>query len=133
MKSYSLSFYIIAWLILFVLSVTTVIEVFVSQHPLRFIFIILFIIGLIVGYFRYLMQKKRESIKNKNKYQRFGILIFFILLYIGMKAGIRIFVGREVSSQDYGIVLAFFILGLFMSYFAFYSYYLWNVRKKGEN
>jgi len=133
MKSFSLNYYIITWLILLVISVSTIIKLFVDDHPLRFIFVLLFIIGLFVGYFRYLMRKKRDSIKQKSKYQGFGLLLLFILIYMGIKTGIREFVSSKVSSQDYGIVFAFFILGLFISYYALYSFYLWNLRKNGMN
>ena len=133
MKTYSFYFYTLVWLLLFALSVTTIRKVFVDEHPLRFIFILLFIVGLIVGCFRYLMRKKREAIKQRSKYLRIGILLSFILIYVGIKTGVREFISSEVSSQDYGIVLAFFILGLFMSYYALYAYYLWNLRKNSEN
>ncbi|WP_346235083.1 hypothetical protein MKY04_20875 [Lysinibacillus telephonicus] len=129
MKSYSLNYYIIICSVLFIISISTLIKVFVDNHPLKFIFVLLFIVGLFVGYFRYLMRKKRDAVKQRSKYQRFGILLLFILIYMGIKTGVREFVSSEVSSQDYGIVLAFFILGLFISYYALYSFYLWNLRK----
>ncbi|MFP3919876.1 hypothetical protein U5N28_18895 [Lysinibacillus telephonicus] len=129
MKSYSLNYYIIICSVLFIISISTIIKVFVDNHPLKFIFVLLFIVGLFVGYFRYLMRKKRDAVKQRSKYQRFGILLLFILIYMGIKTGVREFVSSEVSSQDYGIVLAFFILGLFISYYALYSFYLWNLRK----
>lgn len=129
MKSFSLNYYITIWFVLFIISISTIIKVFVDNHPLRFIFVLLFIVGLFVGYFRYLMRKKRDAIKQRSKYQRIGILLLFILIYMGIKTGVREFVSSEVSSQDYGIVLAFFILGLFISYYALYSLYLWKLRK----
>lgn len=129
MKSFSLNYYITIWFVLFIISISTIIKVFIDNHPLRFIFVLLFIVGLFVGYFRYLMRKKRDAIKQRSKYQRIGILLLFILIYMGIKTGVREFVSSEVSSQDYGIVLAFFILGLFISYYALYSLYLWKLRK----
>ncbi|TSI02581.1 hypothetical protein [Lysinibacillus sp. BW-2-10] len=133
MKSYSLNYYITVWLILFVIFVSTIIKVFIDVHPLRFIFIVLFVIGLLVGYFRYIMRLKKDSLKEGNKLKRFGLLLFFILIYMAIKTSVSEFVSSEVSSQDYGVVLAFFILGLFISYYALYSINLLKVRKTGEN
>ncbi|RUL54031.1 hypothetical protein [Lysinibacillus antri] len=133
MKSYSLNYYITVWLILFVIFVSTIIKVFIDVHPLRFIFIVLFVIGLLVGYFRYIMRLKKDSLKEGNKLKRFGLLLFFILIYMVIKTSVSEFVSSEVSSQDYGVVLAFFILGLFISYYALYSINLLKVRKTGEN
>lgn len=108
-------------------------KVFTDDHPLRFSFVLLFFVGLIVGYFRYLMRKKKDAIKQKSKYQRLGIILLFILVYMGIKTGVREFVSSEISSQDYGVVLAFFILGLLLSYYGLYSFYLWNLRKKEQH
>ncbi len=133
LKPYSLNYYIIIWFVFFVIFASTIIKVFIDSHPLRLVFILLFTIGLFVGYFRYIMRKKSNEIKEKGKFQRFGLLLVFILIYTVIKTEVSKFVSGEVSSQDYGVVFAFFILGLFISYYGLYSLYLWKVRKMGEN
>lgn len=130
MKSYSFNYYITIWFVLFVISVSTIIKVFVDHHTLRFIFVFLFLLGLLVGYVRYLMRKKSDDLKQRSKLLRFGVLLLFILFYMAIKNGVNKFVSGELSSQDYGVALAFFFLGLFISYYGLYSIYLWNSRKK---
>lgn len=121
------------WFVLFVVFTSTIIKVFIDHHPLRLSFILLFIVGLFVGYLRYIMRKKRNEIRERGKFQRFGILLLFILIYMAIKTEVSKFVSGEVSSQDYGVVFAFFILGLFISYYGLYSFYLWKLRKIEEN
>lgn len=54
------------------------------------------------------------------------IVLVFIFIYVGIKESIKQFVGSEVSSQDYGIVIAFFFLGLFITYYGLYPIYIWK-------
>lgn len=53
------------WLVQFIIFLSTMIKVFFDVHPLRFIFIILFVIGLIVGYFRYVMCSNNEQLNKE--------------------------------------------------------------------
>lgn len=126
MKTNSIYYYIIVWLVLFIIFISTIIKVFVDAHPLKYIFIILFVIGLIVGYFRYMMRIKKDQAKSAGTYNKLMIVLVFIFIYVGIKESIKQFVGSEVSSQDYGIVIAFFFLGLFITYYGLYPIYIWK-------
>lgn len=57
------------------------------------------------------------------------IVLVFIFIYVGIKESIKQFVGSEVSSQDYGVVIAFFFLGLFITYYGLYAVYIWKSQK----
>jgi len=129
MRSYSLRYYIMVWMVLFVIFVSTIIKVFVDHHPLRFVFIAFFLVGLLVGYFRYVMRRKSKEMRDTSKFKRYGIILLFILIYMMIKTEVSQFITSELSGQDYGVVFAFFILGLFISYYGFYSFYLWNSRQ----
>lgn len=110
------------------MAVFTIIKAFIDQHPLRGLFLILFFVGSSIGYFRYWMRVKGKEMQRERKFLRYGFLLLFIIAYMVIKYGVRTLVSHEVSSQDYGIVIAFFILGLFIAYYGLYSFYLW--RKK---
>lgn len=85
MKTNSIYYYIIVWLVLFIIFISTIIKVFVDAHPLKYIFIILFVIGLIVGYFRYMMRIKKDQAKSAGTYNKLMIVLVFIFIYVGIK------------------------------------------------
>lgn len=120
----SIHFYVIALFVLLAMSLLTFIKVFVHSHYLRYLFVAIFFVGLIVGYVRYLMKVKSENMKHQSKWYRYGFLLAFALIYMAIKYGVKAVVGYEASSEDYGTVIAFFFLGLFITYYGFYSRYL---------
>lgn len=120
----SIHFYVIALFVLLAMSLVTFIKVFDQSHYLRYLFVAIFFAGLIVGYVRYWMKVKSENMQHQSKWYRYGFLLAFALIYMAIKYGVKAVVGYEASSEDYGIVIAFFFLGLFISYYGFYSRYL---------
>ncbi|MEJ8548121.1 hypothetical protein [Brevibacillus borstelensis] len=130
MQNRSLGFYLIAAVILLVFAVSTLFKTFIDIHPLRYLFVAILLIGAIVGYFRYFMKMKRKEMEQKSKLLRYGVLLLFILAYMAIRYGVQTFVSYEVSSQDYGVVMAFFILGLFISYYGLYALYLWRQKQR---
>lgn len=133
MKNRSIYFYITAFIILLGIASLTMIKVFVDHHPLSYLFLVLFIVGLFVGTFRYLMKVKRKETESKSPLKRYGFLLLLIFGYISIKYGIKTFVSDEVAGQDYGVVIAFFVLGLFITYYGLYSLHLWKIKKHEKN
>lgn len=131
MRKRSVYYYLAALIILLGITIPTIIKVFIDQHPLRYLFLIILIIGLSVGVFRYIMKLKRKQMSEQSKIKKYGILLLFILAYMLLKYGIKAMVSYEVSSQDYGIVMAFFFLGLFICYYGLYLLHLW--KHKNQN
>lgn len=129
MNSKSLNYYTIVLIVITLIFISTIIKAFIDLHPLRFIFIILFAIGLIVGYFRYLMRVRKEQAKSSNWFKKIVFVLLFVLIYVSIKGTIKEVIITEVSTQDYGVVIAFFFLGLFIAYYGFYSYHLWKFNK----
>ncbi|UIO43027.1 hypothetical protein LOY85_02395 [Brevibacillus brevis] len=127
MDKRSIHFYVIALFVLLAMSLVTFIKVFDQSHYLRYLFVAIFFVGLIVGYVRYLMKVKSENMKDQSKWYRYGFLLAFALIYMAIKYGVKAVVGYEASSEDYGTVIAFFFLGLFITYYGFYSRYLRKV------
>ncbi|KKX52622.1 MULTISPECIES: hypothetical protein [Brevibacillus] len=130
MNNRSINFYIIAVLILLACAIPTIAKTFIDVHPLRYLFVVIFVIGIIVGYLRYLMKLKKESMQNKSKWLRYGFVLLFVLAYMAIRYGVRTVVSYEVSGDDYGIVMAFFILGLFISYYGLNLVQLWKAKKQ---
>lgn len=124
MRSRSLYYYAVVCFVLIAITVVTLVKSFGDGHPLRYLFLIIFFIGMAVGYFRYWMKIKRMEMKEKGKLLQYGMLVFFIAVYAGIRYGVRSLISYEVSGQDYGIVLAFFILGLFVCYYGLYASFL---------
>lgn len=117
-------------LILLTCAIPTIAKTFIDVHPLRYLFVVIFVIGIIVGYLRYLMKLKKESMQNKSKWLRYGFVLLFVLAYMAIRYGVRTVVSYEVSGDDYGIVMAFFILGLFISYYGLNLVQLWKAKKQ---
>ncbi|WP_134684520.1 hypothetical protein [Brevibacillus migulae] len=117
MRQRSTTFYLVACLIMGIMAVTTLIKVFADHHPLRFLFTLLYVIGLAFGYFRYVLHSKTKEMQQHSKWLKYGLILLFAATYAALKYGIKTWLSYEVSSQDYGTVFAFFILGLFLSYY----------------
>lgn len=120
----SISYYRTAFFILLAVAVITLIKTFLDVHPLRVLFLVIFVGGLGIGWFRYKMKIVNEKMQEKNKLHRYGLLLLFLVIYLLIKYGVRSFISIEVTSQDYGIVLAFFILGVFICYYGLFSLHL---------
>jgi len=117
----STTFYRTSFVILSLMSCTTLIKVFVDNHPLRYLFAVIFLIGLGIGYLRYVGKRKREEMQQRKKWLGYGLILLFAAVYMAIKHGIKTWLSYEVSSQDYGTVFAFFILGLFSTYYGLLS------------
>jgi len=117
----STTFYRTSFVILSLMSCTTLIKVFVDNHPLRYLFAVIFLIGLGIGYLRYVGKRKREEMQQRKKWLGYGLILLFAAVYMAIKHGIKTWLSYEVSNQDYGTVFAFFILGLFSTYYGLLS------------
>ncbi|CAH0120491.1 MULTISPECIES: hypothetical protein [unclassified Paenibacillus] len=126
MRNRSIYYYGLVFSILCIVFLATTVKALADRQPLFYFFMLIFVIGLLVGYFRYYVRVKRKEMADRNKWQKYGLLLLFIAIYAVIRYGVRELISNEVSGQDYGIVLAFFILGLFISYFGCYSFYLWK-------
>jgi len=70
-----------------------------------------------------------EIMKETRRLKKNGVILLFVLIYMMIKSEVKQFMSSGLSGEDYGIVLAYFILGLFISYYGLYSLYLWKSRK----
>ncbi|WP_201265909.1 hypothetical protein [Brevibacillus brevis] len=71
-----------------------------------------------------MMKVKSENMQHQSKWYKYGFILAFALIYMAIKYGVKAVVGYEAASEDYGTVIAFFFLGLFIAYYGLYLRYL---------
>lgn len=128
LRNLSLYYYTTACAGLLILLTMTVTKIFVTSHPLRYMFLALLCLGLAPGYLRYRLRVSNKRHEGADGPRRYALLLTLIAAYIGFRSFVRNFARHEVSGNDYGVAMGFFILGLFLAYYGLYTVYLWKNR-----
>jgi hypothetical protein len=130
LKDRTHTYYLMVVLLLLLLAIPKIINSFLAEHPLRFLYLTIFSIGLFAGYLRYALTVKRKDMRRRLSFQKYGIFLLFILAYVILKAVVRRFFDFQVPNSDYIVLMAIFALGLFITNYGFYSAYLWKTKPR---
>lgn len=131
LHSLSRYYYTIAGAGLAMLAVLAVAKIFTVSHPLRYVFLALLCMGFVPGYLRYQIRAHKKPDEGDAGARRYAFLLFLLAVYLGFRYAVRNFARHEISGDDYGVAMGFFILGLFLAYYGLYALHLWKNRPDG--
>lgn len=131
LRNLSLYYYTAVCTGLTILLTVTVAKIFTVSHPLRYVFVALLCIGLVPGYLRYRVKVYKKADEGR-AVRRYGVLLVLIAVYVALRYLVRNFARHEISGDDYGIAMGFFILGLFVAYYGLSTFHLWKYRHQPQ-
>lgn len=112
-----------------ILLILVIAKTFSVSHPLRYVFLALLLIGFVPGYLRYQMQVRKQRYAGHSGTRRYGLLLVLLGVYLGFRQIVRNWTQQEISGEDYGIAMGFFVLGIFLAYYGLCALYLWRNRQ----